>query len=94
MVDKKTGAVTHMLKLRGITLDYNAAQQLQFDTFKDMVLSILDGTRTLSVKRQRICRSNKLEIFTKEMTKQYRPIYEKGFIGPNFVIYPYGYQFN
>ena len=54
-----TGEVKTVCKVRGITLNYNASQLVNFDTFKDLVLIRPTNTtvtvhRAKKIKRKRV----------------------------------------
>ncbi|KAL3099141.1 hypothetical protein niasHS_001758 [Heterodera schachtii] len=92
----KDGVDKYKLKLRGITLDSNACQRMNFDRMKEMVIKNW-GTPDNNVRFDYPTRNfritNKGDIFTVPLTKQFNPTVNKGVIRDNGLkIVPFGYS--
>ncbi|KAL3112525.1 hypothetical protein niasHT_018731 [Heterodera trifolii] len=92
----KDGVDKYKLKLRGITLDSNACQRMNFDRMKEMVIKKW-GTPDNNVRFDYPTRNfritNKGDIFTVPLTKQFNPTVNKGVIRDNGLkIVPFGYS--
>uniref|UniRef100_A0AC35FL12 Uncharacterized protein n=1 Tax=Panagrolaimus sp. PS1159 TaxID=55785 RepID=A0AC35FL12_9BILA len=86
-----TNKITYNLKLRGITLNAETSTKLHYEKFKQMVL---DGAKKeiVDLKYTRIAPSRLGHVYSKTMMKQYKVVYKKGNIGPDFIVYPFGYK--
>lgn len=86
----KNGKFYYILKIRGISLTAEVAEQLHFDIFKQMVLECDEKQLTLPVTRIVPHRSG--HVYTVHMTKIYRTIYQKGIVMNNLEVVPFGFH--
>lgn len=94
-VQDNKGGVKHTLKIRGITLNEENAQKLNYNIFKEMILSVrqdnfpapalTENTRILPVRQK--------GIVSRHVVKKYLPVFNKGFLaGPNCnIVHPFGF---
>ena len=82
----------YILKVRGITLDYNTCQILQYETFKQKVLNYCNDNETIIVKYNNFLRPNlkKGTVYTVPMEKKYRPVISKGIVNEKFEVVNFG----
>ena len=105
MLDKHTGEITYVRKIRGITFDKNNEDVLAYDHFKQMVLSKdaddygNDETTTFAEEEavyfnyNRIGPTSKSDVLTRKMCKIYRVVNNKGWTDPKtHIVYPFGYK--
>ncbi|XP_071507356.1 uncharacterized protein [Diadema antillarum] len=81
-------------KVKGITLNYSNSQLLNFDTMKQMVKNVgSDKSEKITVTNPhqitRECKKQRIE--TRVGSKDYRVVYDKRIIRPDFFTVPYGY---
>ena len=97
---KNYGYVTNtgeaILKIRGISLTYDATLTLNVNTMRDLVESyVIDGDRNEKVTitiPYKITRDKKEKnIVTKRTKKDYRVVYNKRIVKDNYETVPYGY---
>jgi hypothetical protein len=83
----------HCVKVKGFTLDNQAAQLLNFETMKEMVRKYVEEEirDTLTINQSRIGRTVAREVVTFPQTKRYKVVYDKRAIRDGYVTYPYGY---
>ena len=82
-------------KVKGITLNYNNSQIINYDVMRYMVTNIgNDDAASVSTKNQyQITRDIKHQrIMTKSFEKQYKVVYDKRIITHDFKTVPYGYN--
>uniref|UniRef100_A0A183C8E3 DNA-directed DNA polymerase n=1 Tax=Globodera pallida TaxID=36090 RepID=A0A183C8E3_GLOPA len=93
---KDNGAIEHVLKLRGITLNYDVKinQNLCYTTFRERVLLYSETGKldpipvfTNSLKPD----IKKGEVTSEKTSKVYKPYVGKGIVGPNHCIRDFGY---
>ena len=79
-------------KIRGFTLNTRNGKLLNFDTMKRLVTSTKEQQQEIVtvVDPHKIVRQNGT-LYTKSQKKDYRLVYDKRIIGPNYVTYPYGW---
>ncbi|KAH7693376.1 hypothetical protein AAVH_39589, partial [Aphelenchoides avenae] len=84
------GKISHLLKLRGITLNYRAKKSISFRKFKQQVLQYgqIDPV-FVDVSRFELSKTG--TIHTIYGRKQYRAINQKGIITEDYEIVPFGY---
>ena len=82
----------YMLKIRGITLDYNTCQILQYDTFKSKVLNYCKDIEPIIVKYDNFLRPNlkRGSVFTVPLEKKYRPVICKGIVNNKYQVVNFG----
>ena len=85
-----------ILKIRGISLTYDAGKTLNIGTMRDLVDSyVVDGARNEKVNiniPNKITRDRKeKQIVTKRTKKDYRVVYNKRVVNENYETVPYGY---
>ena len=97
---KNYGYVTNtgeaILKIRGISLTYDATLTLNINTMRDLVDSyVIDGARhekvTITIPHKITRDKKEKNIVTKRTKKDYRVIYNKRVVKENYETVPYGY---
>ena len=97
---KNYGYVTNtgeaILKIRGISLTYDATKILNINTMRDLVDSyVVDGDRheklTITIPYKITRDKKKKNIVTKRTKKDYRVVYNKRVVNENYETVPYGY---
>ena len=97
---KNYGYVTNtgkaILKIRGISLTYDATKILNIGTMRDLVDSyVLDGDRheklTITIPHKITRDKKEKNIVTKRTKKDYRVVYNKRVVNENYETVPYGY---
>ena len=97
---KNYGYVTNtgeaMLKIRGISLTYDATLTLNINTMRDLVDSyVMDGDRhekvTINIPYKITRDKKEKNIVTKRTKKDYRVVYNKRVVRGNYETVPYGY---
>ena len=82
-------------KIRGITLDYTTTKKLNPEVMRDLVHLFVDcGIQdkvTVDIPFKITRDKKKKKIITKEMKKDYRVVYNKRVVTPNYGTVPYGY---
>ena len=73
-------------KVRGISLNYKNALQINYDLIKDMVV---DGTQGVTIRENRITRCDK-KLLTMEQKKDYRIVFDKR-QKQRLTTFPYGF---
>lgn len=89
--NNKTGKISHLLKLRGITLNYKAKKSISFRKFKQQVLQY-GQIDPIFVDVSRFELSKTGTIHTIYGQKQYRAINQKGIITEDYEIIPFGFR--
>ena len=79
-------------KVRGFTLNFENAQQINFDTMREMVLSKDQVSPIVTVNPRKICR-NKIQrkVFNRREERRYGIVYTKRVVGEDLNTLPYGY---
>ena len=97
---KNYGYVTNtgeaILKIRGISLTYDATLTLNINTMRDLVNSyVIDGDRhekvTITIPYKITRDKKEKNIVTKRTKKDYRVVYNKRVVKENYETVPYGY---
>ena len=97
---KNYGYVTNtgeaILKIRGITLTYDASKTLNINVMRDLVDSyVVDGDRhekvTITIPYKITRDKKEKNIVTKRTKKDYRVVYNKRIVKDNYETVPYGY---
>ena len=97
---KNYGYVTNTgestLKIRGISLTYDATLTLNINTMRDLVDSyVMDGDRhekvTITIPYKITRDKKEKNIVTKRTKKDYRVVYNKRVVNENYETVPYGY---
>ena len=97
---KNYGYVTNtgeaILKIRGITLTYDASKTLNINVMRDLVDSyVIDGDRhekvTITIPYKITRDKKEKNIVTKRTKKDYRVVYNKRIVKDNYETVPYGY---
>lgn len=93
---KQYGYVTakgkEVCKIRGFTLNHAGAQRVHFHAMKDLVQGVYPQRNTTLVNPTKICRQlDKLQLYSRQEAKQYKPVYTKRVILENYITVPYGY---
>ena len=97
---KNYGYVTNtgeaILKIRGISLTYDATKTLNIGTMRDLVDSyVIDGDRhekvTITIPYKITRDKKEKNIVTKRTKKDYRVVYNKRVVKENYETVPYGY---
>ena len=97
---KNYGYVTNtgeaILKIRGLSLTYDASKTLNIGTMRDLVESyVVDGARnekvTINIPNKITRDKKEKHIVTKRTKKDYRVVYNKRVVNENYETVPYGY---
>ena len=97
---KNYGYVTNtgevILKIRGITLTYDACKTININTMRELVDSyVVDGDRhekvTITIPYKITRDKKEKNIVTKRTKKDYRIVYNKRIVKENYETVPYGY---
>ena len=82
----------YSLKIRGITLDYNACQLLHYNSFKQKVLDYGVDVEPIVVCYDHFLRPclKTGSVTTISMTKKYRPLITKGVVNNNYQVVNFG----
>ena len=96
IVDADKNLLTTVCKVKGITLNFRASQQVNFDVMKDMILYEGDGEPTVDVDiPHKIFRNKYLDVITKPTSKKYRPVHDKRkTYDESYICYPFGFILN
>jgi hypothetical protein len=86
----KTGHLS-ICKVRGITLNYKNALQINFDTVKDMVLGAEKKTITVQDPYKILRDKKNCRVITTEQNKDYQIVFDKRVIVEDYDTLPYGY---
>lgn len=87
-----TGEIKYIIKIRGVTLDSEAASKLNFETFKNLVLDFKE-TDYVDLSFNRILARRDATVVTKASKKRYTVVYRNGFIGEDGnTVFPHGYK--
>ena len=91
LIDKQNEEnVTTKIKVRGITLDYRSDQLLKYKIFKNLCMNVGNGNSVLF--DYHTFGPNRLsKITTKETTKKYKAVCEKGIINSCLDVLPFGF---
>jgi hypothetical protein len=96
MIAKADGEESYVVRLRGFTLNYSAAQKLNFAAIRRMVVDEgkirHDCDNPIAVTYSAIERNRESRVYTIEREKQYRACYRKGVLLPDLTTRPYGYK--
>ena len=83
---------TSVCKVRGITLNFKNALDINFDTLKDLVTGASEKASVRVTDRYKIVRDPETcHILTKTEEKDYRIVFDKRVLTRNYVSLPYGY---
>ena len=97
---KNYGYITNtgeaILKIRGISLTYDATKILNIGTMRDLIDSyVIDGNRheklTINIPYKITRDKKEKNIVTKRTKKDYRVVYNKRVVKENYETVPYGY---
>lgn len=88
--DKQTGKISAKVKLRGITLNPEISQILDFEYLVKCVENF-GGGDGVTVNQFRMGPNQYYEMFSSDMEKTYRPFFTKGVVMSDNTIYPFGY---
>ena len=85
----KSGLVETMTKVRGITLNFKTALQIDFDTVKQIV----DNPKKIITTENSVIRRNKKKnlLLTTTESKDYKMVFDKRVITNSYQTLPYGY---
>jgi len=81
------------LKVRGFSLNYGVAKDINYGALRRMVKAFVlsGGKEIVTVKEQRIRREKNRQVVTKTVKKDYRVVYDKRKLLPDFTTLPFGY---
>lgn len=88
----ETNKISHVLKLRGITMDHRTKKAITFRKFKQQVLQY-GQIDPIFVDTSRFVLSKNGSIHTVYGKKMYRAINQKGIILDSYDLVPFGYCF-
>ncbi|KAF4524609.1 hypothetical protein B566_EDAN013543 [Ephemera danica] len=93
IVDADKNLLTTVCKVKGITLNFRASQQVNFDVMKEMILHEGDGEPTVDVDiPHKFFRNKYLDVITKPTSKKYRPVQDKRkTYDDSYICYPFGF---
>ena len=91
-IEKANGEFDYMLKIRGITLDFNTCQILNYDTFKAKVLNYCRDIDPITIKYDNFLRPDIKtgSVYTVPMEKIYRPVICKGIVNEKHEVVNFG----
>ena len=91
-IEKADGEFEYMLKIRGITLDFNTCKILSYDTFKSKVLNYCIDNEPITVKYDNFLRPDIKtgSVYTVPMEKIYRPVICKGIVNEKYEVVNFG----
>lgn len=92
LIDKKTGDEKYVIKLRGITLNHENAKRIQYDKFKEMVMSFGVEDQQVETEFHKIGPDQNSQVMTKYLKKKYTVVNRKGLISNNLTMYPFGFK--
>src|SRR5437867_6425354 len=80
-------------KVRGINLNFKNKQSVNFEVLKKMVFAfcLQDNIMIKTILEKRILRDHERNVFTKTVKKDYRIVYTKRSIFPQFCTLPFGF---
>uniref|UniRef100_A0A914QJN6 DNA-directed DNA polymerase n=1 Tax=Panagrolaimus davidi TaxID=227884 RepID=A0A914QJN6_9BILA len=90
IINPNTGEIEYILKIRGISLTAEVARELHYEKFSEMVKDYGNNEK-LNVPVTRIVPHRTGHVYTMELTKVYRAIFQKGIICDNYEIIPFGF---
>jgi hypothetical protein len=91
--NKESGDISYSMKCRGITLDKKNEDKMSYEKFKKMVFAAYGEEEQVDnpfFEYSRIGPDKDSHMFTKQMSKVYRCVNNKGF-HKDGLIYPYGF---
>jgi hypothetical protein len=92
LIDRNTGEEKHVLKLRGITLNHENTQRIQYDKFKEMVTSFGEEANPVECQFFKIGPEQNSQVMTKYLKKKYAVVNRKGLVSNNFTLFPFGFK--
>jgi hypothetical protein len=92
LAHKTTGEIKYVIKLRGITLNYENASRLQYETFKKMVLNFGKEDNVVECAFNKLGPDQNSRVMTKNLTKKYMVVNRKGLISSDYRLYPFGFK--
>ena len=86
-----TSGNQYICKIKGISLNFSAAQKINFHSMKQLILH--DDTNSIKITDPHKIKRNKksTEIETVQTVKTYNFTYDKHIVKDDFITYPYGY---
>ena len=78
-------------KVRGITLNYQTLQTVNFNVMKDMVIGVGEPKVSVDIPFKITRDTSTKQVITKQQHKDYRVVYNKRVIVDNFNTVPYGF---
>jgi hypothetical protein len=89
----KTSQGKYCVKVRGFTLNYCAAKQLNFDSMKRMLFAWLNSrTDSVNIVGPQIRRTADRDLVTRTFCKKYGVVYDKCRVLPSTQCVPFGYS--
>ena len=79
------------MKIRGITLNYQPLETVNFNVMRDMVIGEGSAKVSVDIPFKIVRDRNNKSVLTKSETKDYRVVYNKRVIVDNFDTVPYGF---
>ncbi len=92
-VRKPDGSSESVVKIRGFTLNYQAAARLNLKTLREKVKKFVRGVRDphpINIIQPQITRSHNREVVTQDRSKRYSIVYDKRWVLPTFSTVPFG----
>jgi hypothetical protein len=81
----------YILKIRGITLDYNACKSLHYDSFKNKIINYGIDNDPITIDYNYLRPDlKKGTVLTVPISKKYRPYVSKGIVNNNYDVINYG----
>lgn len=95
--NEKTGEIVYEMKVKGITLDYNTCQLLQYETFKEKCLNfgeVDEEDNQLTVNYDGVLRPDVRtgNVYTVPLRKKFRPVIRKGIVDEHYRIREFGFS--
>ncbi len=91
-VRKMDGSTATKIKIRGFTLNYEAASKLNLKNLRNKVFDFVNFRRihTTTIVQPQIGRSYTREVITRDISKRYSVVYSKRWVLADFSTVPFG----
>lgn len=89
---KTTGEEKFLIKLRGITLNHDNSQRIQYESFKEMILKFGEEEKIIECSYFKLGPEQNSTIMSKNLKKKYKVVNRKGLVASNYRLYPFGFK--
>jgi len=85
--------VSETVKVRGFAITHENKKTVNFDSLKDMVIAFCTENEVIvkTIVENRILRNTNRSVVSKICSKDYRVVYSKRSVYPNYCTLPFGY---